>query len=87
MVYKALNYSFNELEDIETKANNLMKKNREKFTLKNMSKKLDDIINSHLKGLPQQVELNLPKLKKVGNTEPSKIKLPKLKKVTNEVSV
>ena len=64
MVYKALNYSFNELEDIETKANNLMKKNREKFTLKNMSKKLDDIINSHLKGLPQQVELNLPKLKK-----------------------
>ena len=37
--------------------------------------------------LPQQVSLNLPKLKKVDKVETPKIKLPKLKKVTNEATV
>ena len=37
--------------------------------------------------VPQQVGLNLPKLKKVGSSEPPKIKLPKLKKVTSEATV
>ena len=84
--YKALNYTFEEYKTCKEKAINLMKQNRDKFTLKNMSKKLNDIIDSHLKDLPQQVGLNLPKLKKVGNSEPSKITLPKLKKVTDGVS-
>jgi len=30
---------------------------------------------------PQQVDLKLPKLKKVGDSKPKQIKLPKLKKV------
>ena len=30
---------------------------------------------------PQQVDLKLPKLKKVGDNKPTEIKLPKLKKV------
>ena len=34
----------------------------------------------YLKNMPQQVSLNLPKLKKV-NQDENKIKLPKLKKV------
>ena len=84
--YKALNYTFEEYKTCKEKAINLMKQNRDKFTLKNMSKKLNDIIDSHLKDLPQQVGLNLPKLKKDGNSEPSKITLPKLKKVTDGVS-
>jgi hypothetical protein len=36
--------------------------------------------------VPQQVGLNLPKLKKVGGSQPPKIKLPKLKK-TSEATV
>ena len=61
-----------------------MDENRGKFTLKNMSEKLDDMMEKHMKNSPQQVSLNLPKLKKV-NKAPS-IKLPKLKKVTEEIS-
>ena len=39
------------------------------------------IIENGKKNIPQQVGLQLPKLKKVGNTEGPKLKLPKLKKV------
>ena len=46
-----------------------------------MSKKLDEIVDSHTANMPSQVSLNLPKLKKK-NTEAPKVKLPKLKKVT-----
>ena len=58
--------------------------NRGKFTLKKMTEKLDEIMEKHLKDVPQQVGLQLPKLKKVGKSEPPKIKLPKLKKVGKE---
>ena len=37
--------------------------------------------------VPQQVGLQLPKLKKAGGSDAPKIKLPKLKKVTDEVKV
>jgi hypothetical protein len=49
-----------------------------------MTKELDNIMDKHLKDIPQQVGLQLPKLKKVGDnkSEQPKIKLPKLKKVT-----
>ena len=64
-----------------------MKQNREIFTTQKMAEKLDKIIEKSLKGLPeapQQVQLKLPKLKKVNKekSETPKIKLPKLKKVT-----
>ena len=49
-----------------------------------MTEKLDEIMEKHLKDVPQQVGLQLPKLKKVGKSEPPKIKLPKLKKVGKE---
>jgi len=58
--------------------------NRTKFSMKAMTKKFESILDQHLPKFeeqPQQVKLNLPKLKKVGSAEPSKIKLPKLKKV------
>jgi glycosyltransferase involved in cell wall biosynthesis len=50
--------------------------NREHFTHDEMSKKLLGIVDEMLKGVPQQVQLKLPDLKK----EPKKLKLPKLKK-------
>ena len=80
--HNALSFSFNELDKLESKAKLLMNVNSKKFTLKNMSKKLDEIMSEHLSKVPSQVSLNLPKLKKVdGKKELPKIKLPKLKKV------
>ena len=40
----------------------------------------NEIMEKYMKGIPQQVGLNLPKLKKVNPSE-SKLKLPKLKRV------
>ena len=79
--YSALNYAFENQGEIKRKGESLMHENREKFTLDKMADKLDDIMNRHTNNLPSQVGLKLPKLKKVGGSEPSKIKLPKLKKV------
>ena len=86
--YKAMNYCFTNYDDVKEKALNLMKINRDKFTLNKMTEKLDKIISPVLDKIPSQVELQLPKLKKVGDnkTTPPKIKLPKLKKLSNEVS-
>ena len=85
--YKAMNYCFENHKEVKEKALNLMKVNRDKFTLDKMAEKLGEIISPIMNGLPQQVSLNLPKLKKVGKVETPKIKLPKLKKVTNEATV
>jgi glycosyltransferase involved in cell wall biosynthesis len=85
--YKAMNYCFQSYDEVKEKALNLMKINRDRFTLDKMTEKLDEIITPFTDKIPQQVGLNLPKLKKVNKTEPPKIKLPKLKKVTNEASV
>ena len=85
--YKAMNYCFQNYDDVKSKALNLMKTNRDKFTLDKMTEKLDEIITPYIDKVPTQVGLNLPKLKKVNNSQPPKINLPKLKKVTNEVTV
>ena len=45
----------------------------------------NEIVDNNTKSLSSQVQLKLPKLKKVGNKiEQPKIKLPKLKKVTEQ---
>ena len=73
---------------VKKNALDLMKVNREKFTLDKMSEKLGKIIDKCDDGslVPKQVKLQLPKLKKVGeknkSSELPKLKLPKLKKVT-----
>ena len=85
--YKAMNYCFTNYDDVKSKALNLMKTNRDKFTLDKMTEKLDKIITPYVDKVPQQVGLNLPKLKKVGSTESPKITLPKLKKLKSGVSV
>jgi glycosyltransferase involved in cell wall biosynthesis len=85
--YKAMNYCFTNYDEVKEKALNLMKINRDKFTLNKMTEKLDKIITPFMDKVPQQVGLNLPKLKKVGKTEPPKIKLPKLKKLSKEATV
>ena len=64
-------------------AKDLMKENREKFTLEKMTEKLLMIVDKHYNVAPKSVGLKLPKLKSVNDKkqEMPKIKLPKLKKV------
>ena len=85
--YKALNYCFKEIDDVKSKADKLMKINREKFTLNKMIEKLDEIVTEKTSHMSTQVGIQLPKLKKVGSLKPPKINLPKLKKATSEVNV
>ena len=84
--YKAMNYCFTNYDEVKEKALNLMKINRDKFTLDKMSEKLDEIITPMIDKIPTQVGIKLPKLKKTGDSKPPKIKLPKLKK-TSEATV
>ncbi len=87
--YKCLNYCFENEQIIKSKGKELMKINRDKFTLNQMTKQLDEIINKYIENKPQQVGLQLPKLKKInkGESDSPKLKLPKLKKVTNKESL
>jgi len=79
--YKAMNYCFDNYDEVKEKALNLMKINRDKFTLDKMTEKLGEIITPHVDKMSTQVGLQLPKLKKIGVTEP-----PKLNK-TSEATV
>ena len=70
---------------INKKGKRLGRTNHRKFSLTNMAKKFNSILDEVLKSIPNPVALNLPKLKKVkGDNSKSQttIKLPKLKKVT-----
>jgi hypothetical protein len=58
--------------------------NRVNFSMDKMTKDFGKILDRYLPKFeeqPQQVDLKLPKLKKIGDTKPKQIKLPKLKKV------
>ena len=81
VLYKALNYAYQNKKEFKKKAKQMMYANRNKFTLDKMTLKLDEIMEKYVKDSPQQVGLKLPKLKKV---ESPKLELPKLKKVTEE---
>ena len=63
--YRMLNFAFENKYEIKNKAKSLMYRNREKFTLNNMAKVLDKIIESHMKDMPEKVSIKLPKLKKL----------------------
>tara|TARA_R110002020_G_scaffold237576_2_gene449957 strand:- start:5936 stop:7306 length:1371 start_codon:yes stop_codon:yes gene_type:complete len=84
--YKSLNIIYREHMQFKRKAEDLMSENREKFTLNKMTEKFDEIIERHIKNVPQQVGLQLPKLNKVGGnkSKSQSIKLPKLKKITGD---
>jgi glycosyltransferase involved in cell wall biosynthesis len=80
--YSALKFAFENKIEIKEKAKRLMRDNRKKYTLNNMTELLNEVVDKHVKHLDGPTQLNLPKLKKVGENEPPKIKLPKLKKIT-----
>ena len=83
--YKAFNYVFKNYFDVKRGAKSLMNINRQKFSLNKMAEKLDEIITPHLDKIPTQVGIKLPKLKKIDDSKPPKMKLPKLKKLTEDI--
>jgi glycosyltransferase involved in cell wall biosynthesis len=78
---------FKSKKNFTFKAKKLAMYNRVSFSLNNMNKKFESMLNNYLPKFQEQaqaVNLKLPKLKKVGDdkpTEPTKMKLPKLKRV------
>jgi hypothetical protein len=62
-------------------AKKLSIQNSKNFSLEAMTKKLGEILDKNIPDFPEEVKLQLPKLKKLGGSEPKKVKLPKLKKV------
>ena len=57
-----------------------------KFSFDNMKSKLDGLLINNIPAFPEQVKLNLPKLKKVNSPQlkkPGNVSLPKLKKLEN----
>ncbi len=60
---------------------------RREFSMERMNEQLIAIVDSGLSTIPQQVQLQLPKLNKIGVTETPKLTLPKLKKVEDEARV
>jgi hypothetical protein len=92
LTYIYYNYAFKTLKNVfdnyskyTVKAKKLAIVNQTKFSLDAMTKKFEGILDKYLPKFeeqPQQVKLNLPKLKKVGGLSGApKIQLPKLKKV------
>ena len=75
---------FKRKKDYMMKARRQAMYNRVNFTLDKMTTEFKRILNNYLPEFeeqPQQVNLKLPKLKKIEKSEPQKLKLPKLKKV------
>tara|TARA_Y100000590_G_C15724513_1_gene1014704 strand:- start:2022 stop:3362 length:1341 start_codon:yes stop_codon:yes gene_type:complete len=81
---KVLQDVFDNYSKYLVKSKRLAIKNQTKFSLDAMTKKFEEILDKHLPKFdepPKPVELNLPKLKKIGSiSEAPKIQLPKLKK-------
>ena len=92
-VGKALQFVFDNYNEVKNRAKSLMNINRKKFTHTKMTELLNQIVNKYTGNMPSQVQLQLPKLKKVDaskqpqvdleDIKSNQIKLPKLKKVTN----
>ena len=78
---------FKSKKNFTFKAKKLAMYNRVSFSLDNMNKKFETMLDNYLPKFQEQaqsVNLKLPKLKKVGDdkpAEPTKMKLPKLKRV------
>ena len=62
-------------------AKKLAIQNKLKFSLDEMTKQLGILLDKYVPEFPEEVKLQLPKLKKVDSSSTPEVKLPKLKKV------
>ena len=80
-----LKISFDNYSKYVIRGKKLSIKNQTKFSLDAMTKRFEEILDKHLPKFeepPKSVDLQLPKLKKIGEVkEKPKVELPKLKKV------
>jgi len=81
-------YAIGIMRDIFKNYKNYLEKSRkttkhikDNFSLAKMQEKVEELITPWINKIPKQVQLQLPKLKKVGSEEPKKIELPNLKKI------
>jgi len=80
--FKTLKEIFNNYNKYKLKGKKLAIVNKTKFSLNNMTKKFEEILDKYLPEFPKEVKLQLPKLKKIGDAkELPKIKLPTLKNI------
>ena len=80
--FKTLKEIFNNYNKYKLKGKKLAIVNKTKFSLDNMTKKFEEILDKYLPEFPKEVKLQLPKLKKIGDAkELPKIKLPTLKNI------
>ncbi len=61
----ALSEVFDKYKDYQEKAKRLAYRNKTNFSLDKMTEKLDEILKNYVPVIPKQVELKLPKLKKI----------------------
>ena len=78
---QAMQEVFKNYKKFKIPAKKLAMGNKSKFSLDAMTRELGKILDKYVPEFPKEVALKLPKLKKVGDTQPQKISLPKLKKV------
>jgi hypothetical protein len=74
-------YAFRKQDKFNKPAEQLRLENTEKFSLDAMDKKLWEILEKYVPKFATENKFVLPKLKSLGNEEPTKISLPKLKLV------
>ena len=75
---------FKKNRDYTMKAKRQGMYNKVNFSMDKMTVEFGRILSNYLPKFeeqPQQVDLKLPKLKKISNDKPVELKLPKLKKV------
>ena len=87
--FMAINDVFQNYKEWKVKAKRQGYHSRTNFSFGNMKDTLGQILDNSLPQIPKQMSLNLPKLKKSGNsksTPSSGLKLPKLKKVGSKPS-
>tara|TARA_R100000995_G_scaffold74025_1_gene42944 strand:+ start:1646 stop:2974 length:1329 start_codon:yes stop_codon:yes gene_type:complete len=78
---KTLRTIYRSYKKYTSNAKKLAIQNKSKFSLDAMTTEFGNILDKYVPEFPKEVKLELPKLKKVGESETPKIKLPKLKKV------
>ena len=72
---------FKNYKKYTSNARKLTRVNKSKFSLDAMTKRLGEILDDNVPKFPKEVKLELPKLKRVGETKNKKMELPKLKRV------
>jgi glycosyltransferase involved in cell wall biosynthesis len=74
-----LKHVFENYKIYKEKAKRQGYQSRTNFSFDKMKEKIDEILSSKVPDIPKQVQLTLPKLKKIGENKPNDIKTPKLK--------